>query len=318
MSQASPGLTDRVAVIGCGNVGATTAYALLQSHLVRELVLLDVNEEKAEGEARDLQHAVPLGPPVQVWVGDYAEAARSAIVVVTAGSAGKQGGSRLDLLDDNIGVIRDCVRQLRAHDFDGILLMTTNPVDILAQVAQEESGLPTERVLGTGTVIDTARLRQMLGDELGVEARALDAFILGEHGDSEIAAWSCAHVAGMPLADFAGTKGPLPAWDEILHRVRRAGPEVAERKGSTTFAIASCVTRICEAILRDEHSVLPVSTRLSGQYGIDGVYLSTPCVVGARGVERVITLPLSETELKDLRASADVLRRARAEEKEKP
>ena len=300
---------SRVAIIGCGHVGTTAAYALLQSELVREIVLLDAEPDRAEGEAMDLQHAVPLGPPVQVWAGDYGEAARSDIVVMAAGASGKPGESRLDMLDRNVGIVRDCLEQLLREGFEGILLMTTNPVDVLAQIAQRESGLPVQRVLGTGTVIDTARLRELLGEELGVEARSVHAFILGEHGDSEMAAWSCAHIAGVPLADFAPADRQ-PDYNQLLQRVRRAGPEVAARKGSTSFAIASCVRRICEAILRDEHTVLPVSTRMQGQYGIDGVYLSTPCVVGARGVERVIELPLSEAEQGDLRASADVLRRA--------
>ncbi len=308
----APVRDNRVAIIGAGNVGATTAYALLQSELVREIVLLDRDGEKAEGEAMDLQHAVPLGPPVRVWAGDYRDAARSAIVVMTAGAANQPGESRLDLLERNVGVLRDCMGQLLREDFGGILLMTTNPVDVLAYLAQREGDLPAHRVIGTGTVIDTARLRQALGQELGVEGRAVDAFILGEHGDSEIAAWSCARLAGVPLADFGGADR-LPDRDELLRRVRGAGPDVLARKGSTSFAIASCVRRICEAILRDEHTVLSVSTLLSGEYGIGDVYLGTPCVVGARGIERVIALPLSDDERGALHASADVLRRTREE-----
>ncbi|MEJ7708364.1 MAG: hypothetical protein WKF84_00505 [Pyrinomonadaceae bacterium] len=185
--------------------------------------------------------------------------------------------------------------------------MTTNPVDVLAQVAQEESGLPVGQVISTGTVIDTARLRGMLGEELGVEPRAVDAYIIGEHGDSEIAVWSGARVAGLPLAKYPGARD-LPHYDEMLRRVREAAPEIVKRKGHTAFAIGMCVRRICEAVLRNERTALAVSTLLQGEYGIEGVYLGTPCIVGLRGVERVIELELNEEERKGLHASAAVLR----------
>ena len=313
-AEARPVRSNRVAIIGSGAVGAATGYALLQSELVREIVLLDSAPEKAEGEAMDLEHAVPLGPPVAVWAGDYDDAAASAVAVITAGATSKPGESRsrLDLVGQNAPIVRECVGELVKRGFGGVVVMTSNPVDVLAQVAQEDGGLPWQRVIGSGTVLDTARLRQLLADTLRVEARAVDAFILGEHGDSEIAVWSGARVAGVPLGEFAGPDVTLDLAD-LLRRVREAGPAVAERKGNTSYAIATCVRRICEAVLRDERAVLPVSTRLSGQYGIDGVYLSLPCVVGAGGVERVIELPLSDDERDGLRASADVLRKARDE-----
>lgn len=301
----------RVAVIGAGNVGAATAYALLHSPNVREVVLVDSNAEKAEGEAMDLSHAAPLGPPVSVWAGGYADAAQSAVAVVTAGTGGKPGESRLDLLEQNAPIVRECVEKLRDEGFNGVLLVVTNPADVLAYVAQEASGLPPERVISSGTLIDTARLRQTLGERLNVEPRAIHAYVLGEHGDSEVAAFSCAHVAGLPLNEFAERVGVSLDWVAIADEVRQAAQEVVVRKGHTAFAIASSVTRICEAVLRDEHTVLPVSARLSGQYGgIEGVYLGTPCVVGASGIETVIELPLSEQERADLHASAKVLAEA--------
>jgi L-lactate dehydrogenase len=298
-----------VAVIGAGNVGAATAYALLHSPLVREVVLIDSNAEKAEGEAMDLSHAAPLGPPVLVRAGGYEDAAGSDIAVVTAGTAGsKPGESRLDLLGRNAPIVRECVDNLRAHGFNGILLVVTNPADVLTYVAQQASGLPADRVIGSGTLIDTARLRQVLAEALQIEPRAVHAYVLGEHGDSEVAAFSCAHVAGVPLEQFARSAGVSLAWGDIAEQVRGSAHEVVARKGHTAFAIASSVARICEAVLRDEHAVLAVSTRLSGQYGgIHGVYLGTPCVVGANGIERVIELPLDEKEQASLRASADVL-----------
>lgn len=301
-------LPNRVAVIGCGNVGATCAYELITSGVAREVVLIDKDARRAEGEAMDLQHAVPLVRPVKVWAGDYSDAARSAVAIIAAGVSSHLGETRLELLGRNVVVVRECVRALAAEKFGGIILMTTNPVDVLAQVAQEESGLPVSRVIGSGTVLDSARLRSMLGAELGIEARSVHAYIIGEHGDSEIAAWSAGSVAGVPLREYCAPFDNID-FDEILNCVRRAAPEIIKCKGYTSFAIASCVARICEAILRDERSVLPVSTMTTGQYGIKGVYLSLPCVVGLEGVERVIELPLDEQERAGLNRSAAILRR---------
>jgi L-lactate dehydrogenase len=188
--------------------------------------------------------------------------------------------------------------------------MTTNPMDVLAQFAQEFSGLSVGRVIGSGTVLDSARLRTMLGESLGVEPRSIHAYVVGEHGDSEIAAWSSARVAGVAVREFCeGARTACPDFGELLTRVRRAAPDIIERKGYTSYAIGSCVARICEAVLRDERSILPVSTLLTGQYGISGVYLSLPCVVGREGVERVVEIPLDDEERRGLHASAELLRR---------
>lgn len=303
---------NRVSIIGCGNVGMASAFALLQSGLIRELVLIDRDREKAEGEAMDLQQAiaVPMESPVKVTTGDYRDAAASSIVIITAGVATDDPNvSRLELLGQNVKIVREIVSKLKAENFGGILIVTTNPVDVLAQVAQAESGLPASRVISTGTVIDTARLRVMLAEELAVDPRAVDAFIIGEHGDSEIAVWSQARVAGLSLAKFPGAD-KLPAPAKMLETIRQAAPEIVKRKGNTSYAIGLCVRRICEAILRDERMALPVSTLLQGEYGIRGVYLGTPCIVGKNGVERVIELELDKTEKAGLLRSADVLRQA--------
>ncbi len=303
---------NRVTIIGCGNVGMASAFALLQSQLVRELILIDADADKAEGEAMDLQQAiaVPMEPPVKVTAGSYKDAATSSIVIITAGVATDDPNvSRLELLASNVEIVREIVGKLKAENFGGILIITTNPVDVLAQVAQIESGLPASRVISTGTVIDTARLRVMLAEKLAVEPRAVDVFIIGEHGDSEIAVWSAARVAGLPLAKFPGAdKLPTPA--KMLETIRQAAPEIVKRKGNTSYAIGLCVRRICEAILRDERMALPVSTLLQGEYGIKGVYLGTPCIVGKNGVERVIELELNKAEKAGLLKSADVLRQA--------
>ena len=304
---------NRICIIGCGRVGMASAYALIQSSFVRELVLVGQSQEQTEGEVMDLEHAVavPMTSPIKIINGDYAEAARSSIVVVTAGEATSGPDvSRLDLLSKNAAIVRDIVGKLKAESFAGILIMASNPVDILAQVAQEVSGLPAGQVIGTGTLVDTARLRGLLANELGVEPRAVDAYVIGEHGDSEIAVWSAARVAGVALGRYPGARS-LPDYGELLDQVRRAAPEVVKRKGHTAYAIGLCVQRICEAVLRNERAVLAVSTLLQGEYGIEGVYLGTPCVVGKNGVERVIELDLDAGEREGMQASATLLKSMR-------
>ncbi len=298
---------NRVAIIGCGHVGATSAYSLLLNGTVEELVIIDKDGEKLLGEVMDLQHAVPFARPVRIWAGDYADAAFADIVVIAAGVGTHPGESRLDLLGRNSVVVQEIVGKLMNVSFDGIILMTTNPVDVLAQIAQEESGLPFGKVIGSGTVLDTARLRFLLGEKLDVEARSVHAYIVGEHGNSEVATWFAARVGGAPLADFC--KPDRPDFTQMLESVHRAAPEIVGRKGYTSFAVASCVNRICEAILRDERTILPVSTMTSGQYGIEGIYLSLPAVVGRGGVEKIVEVPLDESEKDGLLASADLLER---------
>jgi L-lactate dehydrogenase len=307
-----PSRRTRISIIGCGHVGTACAYALLQSHLVREIVLIDEAKNLVQGEALDLQQAVPLGMPVRIFAGTYQDAAASSIVVLTAGAPGKFTGSRLDQLADNIDILRGCLKKLKAEGFDGVLLITTNPVDVLTYVAQTESGLPVGQVIGSGTLIDTERLHSILGEKLNVEARSVNVAIIGEHGDSSVAVWSAAQVAGIPLAHYPGAD-TLPSQEELLTGVRRAGPEIAALKGNTCFAIAVCVTRICEAILRDERSVLLVSTLMTGQYGLHDVSLSTPCIVGRCGVEFILALHLNEAEKAALEVSAGILRHARAQ-----
>ena len=302
-----PSHSTRIAIIGCGHVGTTCAYSLLQSRLCREIVLIDEAENLVRGEALDLQQSVPLGMPVKIFAGDYKDAAASSIVVLTVGAPVKFTGSRLDLLAANIEVLRACLKKLRAENFSGVLLLATNPVDILTHVAQKESGLPVSQVIGSGTLIDTERFRFILGESLNVDARSVEAAIIGEHGDSSVAAWSSVLVGGAPLAFFPGAEA-LPSQVDLLAKVRRAGPEIFALKGNTCFAIAACVMRICEAILRDERSVLVVSTLLNGQYGLHDVCLSTPCVIGKSGVERVLELRLDKAEQEALEHSAKTLR----------
>ena len=307
-----PSRRSRIAILGCGHVGTACAYALLRGRLCREIVLIDENQDLARGETLDLQQAMPLDAPVKIFAGDYKDAAASSVVILTVGGPGKLSGSRLDLLAGNVDIVRDCVAKLMAENFDGVLLIATNPVDVLTYVAQTESRIPVGRVIGSGTLIDTERLHSILGEKLNVDARAVHAAVIGEHGDSSVVVWSAAQVAGVPLAFYPGADS-LPAREEILARVRGAGPEVVALKGNTCFAIAACVVRICEAVLRDERSVLLVSTLMTGQYGLKDVCLSTPCVIGEKGVETVIAMRLDEAEQTSLEASARILRDAYAQ-----
>ena len=297
---------SRVAIIGCGNVGSTSAYSLLMNGAAEEIVLIDKDREKLLGETMDLRHSVPLARPVKIWAGDFADTKDADIVVIAAGAGTIPGETRLNLLERNVEVVRQIVGQLIESGFNGIILMTTNPVDVLAQIVHEESGLPTAKVIGSGTVLDTARLRVMVGAEIGIEARSIHSYIVGEHGESEIATWFATRVGGAPITEFCDADSSK--FDEILADVRDAAPNIVRHKGYTSFAIASCVVRICEAILRNEQTILPVSVMTTGQYGIADIYLSLPSVIGSRGVERVIELPLDENEQKGLRESADVLR----------
>ncbi len=298
---------NRIAIIGCGHVGSTSAYALLLRGIAEELVVLDEDRKRLTGEVMDLQQCVPLNQPTRIWAGDFNDLDDADIIVIAAGAGTKPGESRLELLTRNVSVIREIVKEIKKTSFDGIILMTTNPVDILAQAAQEESDLPVSQVISSGTVLDTARLRMILGEKLGIEARSVHAYIIGEHGDSEIATWSSASVAGTPLFEFAGDLNL--DFDEILEKVRKAAPKIVRQKGYTSFAIASSVVRICEAVLRDEKTVLPVSTLTTGQYGIEEIYLSLPCVVGRKGVEKVIEIPLSDDEKEGLKKSAEILKK---------
>jgi L-lactate dehydrogenase len=306
---------SRVAVVGVGNVGATFAYALLLSGLASEIVLIDANHAKAEGEAMDLNHTVPFTRPARVWAGSYADCAGAAVTVICAGSNQKPGETRLDLVKKNAGIFAQIVPEVARHNPDGILLIATNPVDVLTHASYALSGLPGRRVIGSGTILDTARFRHLLSEHFQVDPRSVHGFIIGEHGDSEVPVWSLANIAGMRVADFARAHGH--ALDEatksdIFSRTRDAAYHIIQRKGATYYAVAAGLMRIVEAILRDQNTVLSVSS-LADCYGIRDVCLSLPTIVNRGGVERVLKLELSEEELRGLRHSADVLKRTIAE-----
>lgn len=306
----------RVAVVGAGHVGATFAYAVLLRGLASEIVLIDANRARADGEAMDLAHAVPFTHPTRVWAGDYADCSGAAITVLTAGVAQGPGETRLQLLNRNAAIVRDAVQRIVRHNPAGIILIATNPVDLVAHVAWQHSGLPAGRVIGSGTILDTARFRALLGRHFNLDARSVHAYILGEHGDSEVAAWSIATIAGMPLTDYCRAHGvscDSADMDRIFRETRDAAYAIIERKGATYYAIGVGLSRIVEAILRDERSVLSVSALIEDYAGIHDVYLSLPAIVGRNGIERVLRPELSPSEVILLQQSACVLLERRAE-----
>jgi L-lactate dehydrogenase len=277
--------------------------------LFREIVLIDSNVDLARAEAADLRDANALARPARIWAGTYADAGGAGIAVITAGGATQGSQNRLSVASSSAQIVTSCVDQLMAADFKGIILIAANPVDVMALVAIRRSGLPASRVIGTGTLLDTSRLRQELAIQLGVSPAAVEGLVLGEHGDSEVVAYSTLRVGGLSLERFAAPADE-PDHADISRRVRRAAYEIIKGKGYTSFGVATAIVRICEAIVRDEHAVLPVSTLLTGQFGIEGLCLSLPCELGAGGIERVLEPDLSRQERDKLRASADVLRNA--------
>lgn len=301
----------KAAIIGCGFVGSSTAFSLMQSGLFSELVLLDIDRRRAEGEAMDISHGLPLAKPMKIYAGDYEDLSDTSIVIVTAGANQKPGETRLDLVQKNAAIFRSIIPEITARDFDGILLIVTNPVDVLTQVALELSGLPESRVIGSGTVLDTARLKNLLGEHLSVDSRSVHAFIVGEHGDSEFPVWSSASVSGIPIHTFCEMRGYFDhdqAMEEIACSVKNSAYEIIARKQATYYGVAMAIRRICTAIVRDEKSILPISTILHGEYGIADTVLSVPALVGAGGVERVVPISMSEPERKMLCDSAEILR----------
>ena len=301
----------KVAIIGCGFVGSSSAFALMQSGLFSEMVLIDADVNRAEGEALDISHGLPFAKPMKIYAGGYEDIADAAIVIVTAGAGQKPGETRLDLVKKNVEIFKSIIPEIAKQDFNGILLIVANPVDILTYVAAKLSKLPQGRVFGSGTVLDSARLKYLLGEHLDVDNRSVHAFIIGEHGDSEIAAWSSANVSGIPLNDFCEMRGYFKheeSMKKILEEVKNSAYEIIEKKRATYYGIAMSVRRICEAIIRDEKSILPVSSIQKGEYGIENVALSIPAIVGREGVEKVVPIKLSDTEKKELIKSAETLK----------
>jgi L-lactate dehydrogenase len=300
---------ERVTIIGAGHVGATTAYALMLRALFREIVLVDRDVALAEAEAMDLSHANALARPTRIWAGSYEDAADARIAIITAGAATHGNETRLSVASQSAAIVEDCVKQLRGAGFEGVIVVAANPVDLMALVAARTAGLPEGRVIGTGTLLDTSRLRQLLAVRLGVAPASVEGDVLGEHGDSEVAAFSTVRIGGLGLDHF-DEAGRALGHADLAEDVRQAGYRIVAGKGYTSFGVATATVRICEAIMRDEKVVLPVSTLLTGQYGISNIFLSLPCILGAAGVERILAPDLTADEQVGLIASADALKRA--------
>ncbi len=308
----NPASATRVAIIGAGHVGATAAFSLMLRALVREIVLIDSNADLAAAEAADIADANALARPAHIWAGSYADAATASIAVITAGAATHGDESRMSVLARSAVIVADCVRELASVGFAGIILVAANPVDVMAHVAFRHAGLPANRVIGTGTLLDSSRLRQELAATFDVAPGTVDAAVLGEHGDSEVAAFSTARIGGLPLARFA-LHGDAIDEQAIGQSVRKAGYRIIAGKGYTSFGIATAIVRICEAILRNERSALPVSTLLTGEFGLTDVFLSLPCIIGSNGIERVLLPELSAEEVSALARSAAAISGAMAQ-----
>ncbi|WP_394234375.1 L-lactate dehydrogenase [Niallia oryzisoli] len=292
----------KIVVIGTGAVGSTTAYTLLLRHRMDELVLIDANVDKAIGDALDMNHGMPFIGRTQVWAGSYKDCEGADIIIITAGSAQKPGETRVELLKRNIGIYDSIIGEVLKYNQDGILLIATNPVDIMSYFSWKKSGWPVERIIGSGTLLDSARFRYLIGQNLNIDPRSVHAHIIGEHGDSELPLWSLANVAGTELEMDERTK------EYIFTNTRDAAYQIINTKGSTYYAIALAIDRICTAILKDEGAVLNISTLLTDYHGISDVYLGVPSIVDRSGVREVLQLDISEEEKELLQQSANKIK----------
>lgn len=301
----------KIAIIGCGFVGSASAFALMQSKMFSEIVLIDADKDKAEGEAMDISHGIPFVGNMKIYSGDYDDIVDASVIVITAGAGQKPGETRLDLVHKNVGIFKSIIPEIAKRNCQGILLVVANPVDILTYTALKLSGFEENRVIGSGTVLDTARLKYQLGEHLSVDSQSVHAYIIGEHGDSEIAVWSSANVSGIALDDFCEMRGHYnhdKSQENIAEKVKNSAYEIIAKKRATYYGVAMAVKRICEAIIRDEKSILPISSMMHGEFGIDDVVLSMPSIVGANGIETKVPISLSDEEKVNLKKSADTLR----------
>ncbi len=301
---------NKVVVVGTGSVGISYAYSMLNQALCDDLVLIDLNRKRAEGEARDFRHGMPYAAsPARIYVGDYGDCSDADIVCICAGLPQRPGETRLDLIDNNLRVFHSIVTAVMASGFDGIFLVATNPVDVLSYATWRFSGLPKERVIGSGTIIDSARFRSCLGNEFNVAPWSVDAMMIGEHGDSVIAVWSTANISGMSVKKILRQEeGGKARMEKIYSNVRNAAYEVIEAKGSTSHGIGMGLSRISNAILHNQGVVLPVSSLLEGEFGQENVYIGVPTVVNRQGAVRIINLDLSDDEAEQFARSAELLK----------
>ncbi|QCJ43468.1 L-lactate dehydrogenase [Bacillus sp. S3] len=303
---------NRVALIGTGFVGSSYAFALLNQGITEELVLIDLNKDKAEGDVMDLNHGLPFAPSrTKIWYGDYSECAEADLVVITAGANQKPGETRLDLVEKNTRIFKVVVEEIMSTGFDGIFLVATNPVDILTYAVWNFSGLPKERVIGSGTILDTARFRFLLGEYFDVDTRNVHAYIIGEHGDTELPVWSHADIAGTSISKWTKNKDGFnhQDLDKIFLNVRDAAYHIIQRKGATHYGIAMGLVRLTKAILENENSVLTVSAYLDGEYGQSDIYIGVPAIVNRKGIRQIVELDLNDEENAKFTNSVRVLKK---------
>jgi L-lactate dehydrogenase len=304
----------KVVIVGAGDVGSSFAYALAQKGIAEEIAMIDLNQRLMKGQVLDLVHGAPYYPTVKIFTGDKKDYSDARIIVVTAGAKQKPGESRLELLKKNVKIIEGIVSDIVEQNSTAILVIVSNPVDVLTYFARKKSGWPRERVIGSGTVLDSARLRYLISDHCNVDVKNVHAYIIGEHGDSEFAAWSMSHIAGMPLEEFLSRKGTSDKNKEdqknIEQKVRDSAYHIIGYKGATYYAVGLALVKITEAILLNQRSVLTVSMYLHGEYGISDVCLGVPCLVSARGVEEIIEKKLPAEEQKALERSAGILKKS--------
>lgn len=302
----------KVAIVGAGAVGSTFAYTLAQRGLADEIVLLDANRELAKGQVLDLAHGQAFFPSLVIREGEPSDYADASLIVITAGAKQQPGETRLALVQRNAAIIRSLIDEIVRRDSPAVVLIVSNPVDVLTYVAHQRSGWQRGRIIGSGTVLDSARFRHLLSQHCGVDVHNVHAQIMGEHGDSEFPAWSITNMAGMPMEQFCSLCKRCDDWEavrrSIAHQVRHSAYHVIDYKGATWFAVALALTQIAAAILRNQHSVLTVSAVLEGEYGLSGVSLGVPCVVALKGVEQVLEVNLPPDERHALTKSADMLR----------
>lgn len=305
----------KISVIGAGFVGSTTAYTLLLSGLVSEIVLIDVNKDKAEGDAMDMNHGMSFVSPVKVTAGaDYSEIKGSDLVVITAGANQKQGETRIDLLKRNTSIFKNIIDEILkyCHD-DTILLVVTNPVDILTYISYKLSGFSKCNVIGSGTVLDTARLKYIIGEHTNIDTRNIHTYIIGEHGDSEVATWSMTNLAGMSIEDYCNICGRCDSKklckDDFYENTKNAAYHIIEKKGATYYAVALAVRRIIECIIGNENSILTVSSYFDGEYGINDICLSAPTIVNSNGADKILEIPFSDEEIRSLKDSAQMMKK---------
>jgi len=301
----------KIAIIGAGDVGTTIAYTLQISGIVTEIVLIDINQKLAQGQIMDMNHGLFFVPPVYLTAGNYSDCRSSDVIIITAGARQKTGESRMSLVERNATICRSIFDEIRPYNSTAVFLIATNPLDVITQVVIKHSDLPKHQVIGLGTVLDSARFRYIISQYCHVDARNVHAYVIGEHGDSEVILWSQVRIGGTPLKEFSEEStyacDPIDK-ESVTKDIRNSAYHIIEAKGATNYGVSLAVRRIVEAIIRDESSVLTVSTLLNGEYGLDDVCLSVPCIINRKGIKSIVETTLDQSEEKALEKSAEIIR----------